>query len=101
MRSVLDFFATAQSFCGRSLQSVQLNGFRESLENLGRSRSSEKHGRLVFAKEAREGQNAEGKAERLMTATGHHLEDEIALLRQRNTSTLYWPWRPAKDRSLR
>ena len=26
MRPVLDFFATAHSFCGRSLQSVQLNG---------------------------------------------------------------------------
>ena len=57
--------------------------------------------RLVFVKEAREGQNAKDKAERLMAATGHHLEDVIALLRQRNTSTLCWPWRPAKDRSLR
>ena len=56
---------------------------------------------LVFAKEAREGQNDEFKAERLMAATGHHLEDVIALLRQRNTTTLCWPWRPAKDRSLR
>ena len=28
-------------------------------------------------------------------------EDVIALLRQRNTSTLCWPWWPAKDRSLR
>ena len=46
---------------------------------------------IVFAKEAREGQNAEDKAERLMAATGHHLEDVIALLRQRNTSTLCWP----------
>ena len=35
--------------------------------------------RLVFAKEAREGQNAQEKAERLMEATGHHLEDVIAL----------------------
>ena len=26
-----------------------------------------------------------------MAATGHHLEDVIALLRQRNTSTLCWP----------
>ena len=30
VRSVLDFFATAQSFCGRSLQSVQLNGAHSS-----------------------------------------------------------------------
>ena len=45
----------------------------------------------MFAKEAREGQNAEDKAERLMAATGHHLEVVIALLRQRNTSTLRWP----------
>ena len=48
--------------------------------------------RLVLVKEAREGQNAEDKAERLMAATGHHLEDVIALLRQRNTSTLCWPF---------
>ena len=65
----------------------QLNGFRESLENLGRSRSSEKHVRLVLAMEVREGQNAEDKADRLMAAIVHHLEDVIALLRQRNTST--------------
>ena len=56
---------------------------------------------LVFAKEALEGQNAEEKAERLMAATGHHLEDVIALPRQRNMSTLCWLWRPARDRSLR
>ena len=30
MRSVLDFFATAQSFCGGSFQSVQLNGAHSS-----------------------------------------------------------------------
>ena len=51
---------------------------RESLENLGRSRSAEKHVRIVFAKEAREGPNAEDKAERLMAATGHHLGDMMA-----------------------
>ena len=45
---------------------------------------------LVFAKEAREGQNAEVKAERLI-ATGSHLEDVIALFRQRNTCALCWP----------
>ena len=31
--------------------------------------------------EPREGQNAEDKAERLMAATCHHLEDVISLLR--------------------
>ena len=56
--------------------------------------------RLVFAKEASEGQNDEVKAERLMEATGHHLEDVIALLRQRNTSTWCRPWRPTRDRSF-
>ena len=30
MRSVLDFLATAQSFCGRSIQSVKLNGAQYS-----------------------------------------------------------------------
>ena len=39
----------------------------------------------------REGQNAEDKAERLMAATCHLLEDVIALFRQRSTSTLCWP----------
>ena len=48
--------------------------------------------RLVFAMEAREGQNAQDKAERLMAATGHHLEDVIALIRQRNKSAPCWPW---------
>ena len=51
---------------------------RETLENLGRSRPAEKHVRIVFAKEAREGPNAEDKAERLMAATGPHLEDMMA-----------------------
>ena len=54
---------------------------RETLENLGPSRSAEKHVRIVFAKEAREGPNAEGKAERLMAATGH-LEDMMATCHQ-------------------
>ena len=44
LRSALVFFATAQLFRERSL---------------GRSRSSEKEVRLVFAKEAREGPNAQ------------------------------------------
>ena len=73
---------------------------RESLENLGRTRFSEKHVRLVFAKEARESQYDEFKAERLMAAIGHHLEDVIALLRQRNTSTLCCPWRSSRDRTI-
>ena len=57
--------------------------------------------RIVFAKEAREGQNAEDKAERLMAATGHHLEDVIALLRQRNTSTLCWPLKACESLNTR
>ena len=32
MRPVLDFFATAQSFCGRSLQSVQMNRALSSIQ---------------------------------------------------------------------
>ena len=55
---------------------------------------------LVFAKEACEGPNAQEKAEFLMGATGHHLEDVIALFRQRNTSTLCRPWRLVRDRTL-
>ena len=35
-----------------------------------------------------------------MGATGHHLEDVIALLRQRNTSTWCRPWRHARDPSF-
>ena len=45
---------------------------------------------IVFSLEAREGPNAQDKAERLMAATCHLLEDVIALFRQRNTSTLCW-----------
>ena len=55
---------------------------RESLENIGRSRAAEKHVRIVFAKEAPKGQNGEDKAERLITATGHHLEDMMATCHQ-------------------
>ena len=47
--------------------------------------SAEKRMCIVFSLEAREGPNAQDKAERLMVATGHFLEDMIALLRQRNT----------------
>ena len=35
-----------------------------------------------------------------MAAIGHHLEDVIALLRQRNTSTLCCPWRSSRDRTI-
>ena len=52
--------------------------FREPLENLGRSPSTEKHVRIVLAMEAREGPNARDKAERLMAATGHLFEDMMA-----------------------
>ena len=38
--------------------------------------------RIVFAKEAREGPNAEDKAERLMAVTGRHLEDMMATCHQ-------------------
>ena len=48
---------------------------RETLENLGRSRSAEKHAVIVFGKEVREGPNAVDKSERLMVETDHHLED--------------------------
>ena len=57
--------------------------------------------RLVFAMEAREGQNAQDKAERLMAATGHHLEGVIALIRQRNKSAPCWPWNHAWVRALK
>merc|ERR1712136_553714 len=51
---------------------------RETLENLGRSPSAEKHMRIVLAMEAREGPNTRDKAERLMAATGHLFEDMMA-----------------------
>ena len=63
---------------------------RETLENLGRSPSAVKHVHIVFSIEACEGPNTQDKAEPLMAATCHLLEDVIALLRQRNTSTLCW-----------
>ena len=51
---------------------------RETLENLGRSPSAEKHMRMVLALECFEGPNTQGKAERFMAATGHHLEEMMA-----------------------
>ena len=36
-----------------------------------------------------------------MAAIGHHLEDVIALLRQRNTSTLCCPWRYSRVKAER
>ena len=52
--------------------------FRETLENLGRSPSAEKHVRIMLPIEAREGPNTQDKAERLMAATGHLFEDMMA-----------------------
>ena len=48
---------------------------RETLENLGRSRSTEKYIRLMLTMEGFEGPNTQDKAERFMAWTGHHLED--------------------------
>ena len=64
---------------------------QETLENLGRSPSAEKHVHIVFSLKACVGPYAQDKAERLMVATCHLLEDVIAPLQQRNTSTLCWP----------
>ena len=54
--------------------------FRETLENLSRSRSAEKHDRIGLATEDREGANTQDKAERLIAETCHHLEDMIPLI---------------------
>ena len=54
---------------------------RESFENLGRSRSAEKHTRIVLMMEGLEGPDTQDKAERFMAATGHHLEDVVATCR--------------------
>ena len=94
---------------------------RESLENLGSSRSSEKHVRLVFAKEALESPNTSshsGPGQVLHRCCGsvvswlfywcgvkltrdagidRHI---VRLLRQRNTCSVCWPWRPARVRTL-
>ena len=47
--------------------------------------SAEKRMCIELFLEAREVTNAQDKAERLMAAPGHLLEDVFALLRQRNT----------------
>ena len=47
--------------------------------------AAEKRMCIELSLEAREGPNGQDKAERLMTAPGHLLEDVFALLRQRNT----------------
>ena len=52
-----------------------------TLENLGRSRSTEKHMRIVLMLEGLEGLNTTDKSERFMAATGHHLEDVMATRR--------------------
>ena len=59
------------------------------------SPSAEKHVHIVLTSSG-----GQGYESFLMAATGHHLVDVIALLRQRNTSTLCSPWRPAKVRTL-
>ena len=51
---------------------------REALENLGCSPSAGKHVRMVLAMEGLEGPNTQGKAERFMAETGHHLEEMMA-----------------------
>ena len=51
---------------------------RETLENLGRSPSAEKHMRMVLAMEGLEGPNTQGEAERFMAVIGHHLEEMMA-----------------------
>ena len=56
----------------------EVSMLRESLENLGLSRSAEKHVRIVFAKEAREGPNAEDEAERLITCHQPGVAGEVA-----------------------
>ena len=56
--------------------------FGETLENLGRSPSAEKHMRIVLAMEAREGPNAQDKTERVRSATGHLFEDVMATYHQ-------------------
>ena len=59
------------------------------------SPSAEKHVHIVLTSSG-----GQGYESFLMAATGHHLEDVIALLRQRNTSTLCRPWRLVRDRTL-
>ena len=65
---------------------------REAEGHLGRSPSAEKHMRIVLAMEAREGANTQDKADRLMAATGDHLEDMMANTGEvaGNTSNIQW-----------
>ena len=51
---------------------------RETLENLGRSRSTEKYIRLMLTMEGLDGPNTQDKAERFMAATGHLFEAMMA-----------------------
>ena len=51
---------------------------RASELNISAAHLRQKNVHIVLAKEAREGPNAEDKAERLMAATGNHLEDMMA-----------------------
>ena len=56
--------------------------FGDTLENLGRSPSAEKHWRSVLAMEAREGPNDQNKTVRLRSATGRLFEDVMATYHQ-------------------
>jgi len=52
--------------------------FGETLENLGRSPSAEKHVHIVLAMEPLESPNTQDTAERLMADTGNLFEDMMA-----------------------
>ena len=52
---------------------------RETLEDLHRSPSAEKHLRIVLAMEAREGLNTRDKVESLPVATGHLFEGTMGI----------------------
>ena len=56
---------------------------RETLEDLHRSPSAEKHLRIVLAMEAREGLNTRDKVESLPVATGHLFEGTMGTYHHR------------------
>ena len=72
VRSEIDIFVPQRVFSTLYLPSST------SDENLGRSRSAEKHMRIVLMMKGLEGPNTQDKAERFMVATGHYLEDVMA-----------------------
>ena len=75
VRSEIDIFVPQRVFSTLYLPSST------SDENLGRSRSAEKHMRIVLMMKGLEGPNTQDKAERFMVATGHYLEDVMATCR--------------------